>query len=333
MATILAQSAEYFSGETTETGDIKGVREDLSDVIYNISHTETPFMSNIGRAKATSTNHEWQTDALATAASNIQAQGQDYSQGNVSFDAVVATKRIQNYTQISGKTVIIAGTTEAILKAGRKSELAYQVAKKGKELKRDMEFVLTGHTPIGLAVATSGTGANLRGLENWMSSNTSHGTSGTTVTTPTTDVTDGTQRNLTEDLVRGQIQAAWSAGGDPDCMLAGPVNKQNISSQFAGIATLYKDVNTGPATIIGASDIYVHDFGELKIVPSRFSRDRTVSILQKDMWAVAYLRPFKIKKLSDTGDAEKRLMLAEYTLESRNEAASAKVADLTTVLL
>jgi hypothetical protein len=138
---------------------------------------------------------------------------------------------------------------------------------------------------------------------------------------------------LTEDLVRGQIQAIWSAGGDPDCMLVGPVNKQNISSQFAGIATLYRDANSGPATIVGASDMYIHDYGELKVVPSRFSRDRTLSILQKDMWAVAYLRPFKIEKLAKTGDAEKRLLLVEYALEARNEAASGKVADLTTSLI
>ncbi|MBC8552137.1 MAG: DUF5309 domain-containing protein [Candidatus Brocadiales bacterium] len=335
MATLITNSAEYFSGVTTETGDIKGVREDLSDVIYNISPTETPFMSNIGRTKATSTNHEWQTDVLQSAAANAHAQGEDYSQGNITFDAVNATTRIGNYTQISSKTVIVAGTTEAILKAGRKSELAYHVAKKGKELKRDMEFVLTGDTPVGYGIATSGTGATLKSMETWITSNAGHASDGSTpaVSAPTTNVTDGTQRNITEDLVRAQIQATWSAGGDPDCILAGPVNKQNISSQFAGIATLYKDVNTGPATIIGASDVYVHDFGELKIVPSRFNRDRTVSILQKDMWAIAYLRPFKIKKLSDTGDAEKRLMLVEYTLECRNEAASAKVADLNTALL
>jgi hypothetical protein len=218
------------------------------------------------------------------------------------------------------------------LKAGRKSELAYQVAKKGKELKRDVEFNLAA-VSTGELVAVSGTGAKTRGMEKWMSSNVDHNGSGATTTTPTTAVTDGTQRNLTEDLVRGQIQAIWTSGGDPDCILVGPVNKQNISSQFAGIATLYRDANSGPATVVGASDMYIHDFGELKVVPSRFSRDRTLSILQKDMWAVAYLRPFKIEKLAKTGDAEKRMLVVEYALECRNEAASGKVADLTTSLI
>jgi|FLOH01.1.fsa_nt_gi hypothetical protein len=325
---IITNTAEFLNHSTTETGDIVGTREDLSNAIYDISPTETPFISNIGRTKATNVRHEWQTDVLAAAAANAQIQGNDYT----SLDAVVATKRKSNVTQISAKTIIIAGTTEALLKAGRKSELAYQVAKIGKELKRDVEYNLTG-VRTGELVAVSDTGSKTRTLENWMSSNASHGTSGATATTATTTVTDGTQRNLTEDLVRGQIQAIWSAGGDPDCMLVGPVNKQNISSQFAGIATLYRDANSGPATIVGASDMYIHDYGELKVVPSRFSRDRTLSILQKDMWAVAYLRPFKIEKLAKTGDAEKRLLLVEYALEARNEAASGKVADLTTSLI
>jgi hypothetical protein len=325
---IITNTAEFLNHSTTETGDIVGTREDLSNAIYDISPTETPFISNIGRTKATNVRHEWQTDVLAAAASNAQIQGNDYT----SLDAVVATKRKSNVTQISAKTIIIAGTTEALLKAGRKSELAYQVAKIGKELKRDVEYNLTG-VRTGELVAVSDTGSKTRTLENWMSSNASHGTSGATATTATTTVTDGTQRNLTEDLVRAQIQAIWSAGGDPDCMLVGPVNKQNISSQFAGIATLYRDANSGPATIVGASDMYIHDYGELKVVPSRFSRDRTLSILQKDMWAVAYLRPFKIEKLAKTGDAEKRLLLVEYALEARNEAASGKVADLTTSLI
>jgi hypothetical protein len=330
---ILLGTAEYLDGVTTETGDLAGIREDLSDVIYNISPTETPFMSNIGRTKATSVRHEWQIDSLAAVAVNASDQGKNFDTTTTNqIDGVDATVRKSNVTQISDKSVIISGTAEALLKAGRKSELAYQIAKKGKELKRDMEHNLCG-VATGELVAVSGTGAKTRTLENWISTNKSHNGSGATATTPTTAVTDGTTRNITEDLVRAQIQAAWSAGGDPECMLVGPVNKQNISSQFAGIATLYRDANSGPATVVGASDMYISDFGELKVVPSRFSRDRTVSILQKDMWAIAYLRPFKIYELAKTGDAEKRLMNVEYALESRNEAASAKVADLTTTLI
>ena len=304
-----------------------GGREDLTDVIYNISPTETPFMSNIGRTKCTATTHEWQTDSLATAADNQQLEGEDYDSAGI--EVSVVTARATNYTTISAKTLMISGTHESTLKAGRKSEIAYQVAKKGKELKRDIEFTLCQkQAPVA---STGGTTRKTRALESWIDTNVSEtgSTHGSTFV-----ITDGTQRNLTEAMVKSAVQQAWTSGGDPEMMLCGPVNKQNISSQFSGIATMYREQSgTGPGTIIGAADVYVSDFGELKVVPSRFSRDRTISILQKDMWAIAYLRPFRVYDLAKTGDAEKRLLLSEYTLESRNEAASAKVADLLTALL
>ena len=318
------------AGALTNVTSAIGIREDLTDVIYNISPTETPFMSNIGRTKCTTTTHEWQTDSLAShSTSNAQLEGEDYD--SAGLQASVVTTRLSNYTQISAKTLIISGTHESTLKAGRKSEVAYQVAKKGKELKRDIESCIAQKSR---ALAATGTTAQTtRGLEHWIQTNKSAGTS-YSFTNGTTVITDGTQRDLTEAMAKAAIQAAWTSGGDPEMMLCGAVNKQNISSQFSGIATMYREQSgVGPGTIIGAADIYVSDFGELKVVPSRFSRDRTISIIQKDMWAIAYLRPFKVWDLAKTGDSEKRLLLTEYTLESRNEAASAKVADLNTSLL
>jgi hypothetical protein len=326
----MATKASTFGvGPATNVTAAIGNREDLTDVIYNIAPTETPFMSNIGRTKCTSTFHEWQTDSLATAALNQQLEGDDYDSGTL--DTVDVTTRVTNYTTISAKTLIISGSHESTLKAGRKSEIAYQVAKKGKELKRDIEFTLSQkQAPVA---STGGTTRKTRALESWIGSNASRGVSGSDHGS-TFVVTDGTQRDLTEAMVKSAVQSAWTAGGDPEMMLCGAVNKQNISSQFSGIATMYREQSgVGPGAIIGAADIYVSDFGELKVVPSRFSRDRTISIIQKDMWAIAYLRPFRVYDLAKTGDAEKRLLLSEYTLEGRNEAASAKVADLNTSLL
>ena len=313
---------------TNVTGAI-GIKEDLTEVIYNISPTETPFMSNIGRTKATTTTHEWQTDSLASAANNSQLEGEDYDSAGI--DASTATTRLSNSTQISAKTLIISGTHESTLKAGRKSEIAYQVAKKGKELKRDIETALCQNN--NQIVGTGTTASQTRGLEHWIQTNGSQGTS-YSYSSATAALTDGTQRDLTEAMFKEAVQEAWTSGGDPECAITGAVNKQNVSSQFSGIATMYREQSgVGPGTIIGAADVYVSDFGELKVVPSRFSRDRTISIIQKDMWAVAYLRPFKVWELAKTGDSEKRLLLTEYTLESRNEASSAKVADLNTSLL
>jgi len=324
---MAVKASTFGVGAATNITAALGVREDLTDVIYNISPTETPFMSNIGRTKCTATTHEWQTDSLATAAVNQQLEGEDYD--SAGLEASVVTVRPTNLTTISAKTLIISGTLESVLKAGRKSEIAYQVAKKGKEIKRDIEVTLSRQqAPVAQTGTTS---RKSRALESWIDTNTSE-TGSTHASTYV--ITDGTQRDLTEALAKAAIQAAWTSGGDPEFMLTGPVNKQNVSSQFSGIATMYREQSgVGPGTIIGAADIYVSDFGELKVVPSRFSRDRTISIIQKDMWAIAYLRPFKVWELAKTGDSEKRLLLAEYTLESRNEAASAKVADLNTSLL
>jgi hypothetical protein len=130
-----------------------GIREDLEDVIYSISPTETPFMTNIAKGTADQVKHEWQKDSLAAAALNSQVEGDDVG----TFDSRAATTRVQNYCQISRKTVVVSGTNSAVNSAGRNDELAYQLAKMGKELKRDMEKVLTNNQ-----AASAGTGFNCK---------------------------------------------------------------------------------------------------------------------------------------------------------------------------
>ncbi len=309
---------------TYDTYDLVGGREDLSNIIYNISPTDVPFMSNIGRGKAASILHEWQTDSLAAAASNAVIEGDDST-----AEAQVATARVSNRTQISKKVVLVTGTANATNKAGRgKSELSYLLAKAGKELKRDMEVDLTSKNA---AVTGSASAARkLRGFESWCSTNASYGTSGAT-NSSTGAVTDGTQRVFTETLLKTVLQSCFTNGGDVDCLMVGPFNKTKASG-FGGIATLYRDTagSKGQASIMGAADLYVSDWGEIKIVPNRFQRDRTALVIEKDKWAVSYLRPFRQEKLAKSGDNEKVHMLVEYTLEARQEAASGKVADLTT---
>jgi len=308
---------------TYDSYDLVGGREDLSNVIYNISPTDVPFMSNIGRGKATSILHEWQTDALAAAASNAVIEGDDST-----AEAQVATTRVSNRTQISKKVVLVTGTANATNKAGRgKSELSYLLAKAGKELKRDMEVDLTSkNAPV---TGTASAARKLRGYESWAQTNASRGSGGSDHAS-TFVVTDGTQRVFTEALMKTAMQSCFTNGGDPDCVMVGPFNKTKVSA-FSGIATQYRDnQNVGPAKIIASADVYVSDWGEVKIVPNRFQRDRTALIIEKDKWAVSYLRPFRQEKLAKTGDADKVHMLVEYTLEARQEASSGKVADLTT---
>jgi len=310
-----------------DTYEAKGLREDLTDVIYDISPTETPFMSNIARVKATAKLHEWQTDVLAAAAANAQLEGD-----LISAAATVATNRLKSPTQIAYKSFAVTGTTEAVDKAGRASEVSYQTAKMGKELKRDMEKDLTGPTGTDLGSATSA--RTFAGAESWISSNgTELGTAGTSVgyvtsTGLTSAVVDSTATtSIVESRLKQAIQQCWTAGGDPNVIMVGPVSKQSISG-FSGIATIFKNAPEGQATIVGAADLYVSDFGQHSIVPNRFSRDRTVLVLDMSMWAVAFLRPMHTFELAKRGDADEMVILTEYTIESRNEAASGKVANV-----
>lgn len=305
---------------TFDTFETVGNREDLTNIIYDISPTETPFMNTVGRTEVSNTLHEWQTDALAAASTaNRRIQGD-----NKSGAALTATTRAQNRTQISDKTVVVSNTARAMNPAGRTEELSYQVVKGGQEVKRDMEKIITGNQAI--VTGNSTLAAALRSVEAWYTSNTSRGTSGSNGST-TAAATDGDQRAITENLLKTVLQQIFTNGGEPDMIMAGPINKQKISA-FAGNNT--RMIDGEDKRLVTAIDIYVSDFGTLKVVPNRFQRERTVHILQTDMWATGFLRPFAQTELAKTGDSEQRLVNAEYTLEARNQAASGVIADLST---
>lgn len=316
---------------TFSSYDAVGNREDLEDVIYNISPMDTPFLSRADKVKATAVFHEWQTDSLKAAAANKQLEGDDAT-GNT----LTATTRYGNYCQISRKVVVVSGTQRAVNPAGRKDELSYQVAKAGKELKRDMEFALTQNQAS--ENGAEATPRSLGSVESWLFSATGNVVDGTGGTTPgyssgVSAPTDATSTNLltfTESRLKSVISSIWDDGGDPGVVMVGKFNKQTASG-FDGIATLYRDANGNKqASIVGAADLYISDFGEHKIIANRFSRDRTALVLDMDYWAVASLRPISLIDLAKTGDSEKREMLVEFTLVARNPNASGKVADLRT---
>ena len=309
---------------TFQTYTAIGNREDLSDIIYNISPTDTPFMSSIGKEKAAGTLHEWQTDALATAAANAQVEGDE-----ITFNAVTPTVRINNQTQISRKSVIVSGTQDTVNSAGRNNELAYQISKSSKELKRDMEVVLTANQ--SRAAGGAAAARTTAGLPSWIQANTSVGTNGANgavggVDTPGTLRTDGTQRAFTEAQLKDVVKQCWDSGGDPSMIMLGSFNKQKLSG-FTGGST--KMTQADDKKLVAAIDIYESDFGSMTVVPNRFSRNRDVFVIQPDMWAIAFLRDFQLMDLAKTGDAQKKAMLAEYTLVSKNETASGAVFDLT----
>jgi hypothetical protein len=300
-----------------------GQREDLSDMIYNIAPTATPVMQAIGRTKGTAVLHEWQTDSLASASgSNAVLEGDD-----ATTDAAVATVRLSNRMQISDKVARTTGTLEAVSKAGRSDELDYQVIKRTKELKRDMETIITANSIKVTGNAT--TARALAGMGSWVSTNTSVGATGTDPSPiDGTDArNDGTQRVFTEAMLKDVLAQCWNEGGDPSHIFVGAFNKQKFSG-FTGRGTVMEEADE--KTIHAAVDVYVSDFGKLKVFPSRFSRTRDCWVLDPSMWAIAYLRPLQSVQLAKTGDSDRKQILVEYTLEARNEKSSGLVADLTT---
>lgn len=306
-------------------GGAVGIREDLTDVIWNISPTETPFATGISRTKAESTYHEWQTDALASAAANAQLEGDDIS----AFDAVNPTVRLGNYCQISRKTVVIADTEEAVRKAGRKSELAYQIAKKGKELKRDIEFQLVGLNQAKANAAALTNARLLASVLSWIKTNTSFNATGganPSAADGTGTRTDGTQRAFSEALLKTVLASIFANSGDEPEMILLPASQTQNFSAFTGNSTRFKEAED--AKLMAAIKVYEYDFGAVRVVPDRFMRTRDALIINTDLWALAWLRPIKLVDLAKTGDAEKRMILGEYTLECRNEAGSGGVFDL-----
>jgi hypothetical protein len=302
-----------------------GQREDLADVIYDISPKDTPIMSSIGKNKATAVYHEWQTDVLdAATTANAQVEGDD-----ASAKVVTPTVRLGNYTQIVAKTIQVSGTLEAVDKAGRKSEKAYQLAKASAELKRDIETIITANQ--ARSAGTSSTARTMGSLLSWIKTNTNKG-SGTTagvdpVTIGVSTRVDGTTRAFTETILKDVVQKVFTSGGTPSLLVVGPALKQ-VTSTFAGIAGQRFQAPNGPTTIIGAADVYLSDFGQLSIVPDRFMRNSDALVLDPEYAALAYLRPFQTNELAKTGDSEKTQIIAELTLEVRNEAAHGGAFDL-----
>jgi hypothetical protein len=304
-----------------------GQREDLADTIYQISPSDTPFISSVGRGKATNSYHEWQTDSLTAAASNAAVEG-----AAASSITVTPTTRLGNRTQISQKTVAVSGTLEATTKAGRKSEMAYQMAKEAKSLKKDMEFALLSNQVS--AAGNSSTARALGGLQTWIGANGDFGTSGVTGASGTTARTQGTDRTFTETILKTVVKETYEAGGDPSVLMVNPGHKQTVSG-FAGIAAQrYMAPADQQTTIIGAADVYLGDFGQLSVVPNRImvagnACSDVAFVLSPDMAKVAYLRDFQKNEIARVGDAETQQLVVEYTLEVSAPSAHGLCADLT----
>jgi len=302
-----------------DTYSAQADREALSNVIYNISPQQTPFMSSIGKNNVKNVVFDWQTESLPTASGAGQLEGFELSRS-----AATATTRVSNVCQISSRDATVSGSQESSDPAGKRSEMAHQLSIMSKALKRDMEVALCqkGAKTTGNASTARVTG----GFESWITSNVSRGTNGAGNGGGAAP-TDGTQRALTETLLKSVLQSCFSNGGEPSMAICGPVNKQVISG-FTGRsqARQFVDANTVEASV----SIYSSDFGDLKIVPSNLSRERSLLLVDPEYAKVSYLRDFNVQDIAKIGDADTKMIVAEYGLEMSNEAAHGVVADLTT---
>jgi hypothetical protein len=311
---------------TFDSYDAVGIREDLSDVIYDVSPDETPFYTACAKVSASNTYHEWQTDALRASAANAHIEGDD-----TVASARSATSRLGNYTQIFKDAVSIAGTDSGLNKAGRAREMAYQVMKVAKEQKLDIEKALFDNN--ARVAGNSTTARELAGAPAWMITNVDF-QSGNSGANPTGDGTDartddGTPTAFSQTKFDTVMQSIWENGGKPDTVYLSAF-QMNKALAFTGNNNQRSTVQAGDERVVKSMAVYVTPWGTVEWKPTRENRSRDVFIMQDDMWAVATLRPTKNEALSKTGDNEKRQVVTELTLVCRNEAASGIIADNTT---
>jgi len=319
---------------TRQTYGAIGIREDLSNIIYNISPMDTPFLNSAGRGSCDNTTFEWQTDELANTAANRQVEGWDYAS-----TAATEPRRLSNYSQISATQVQSSGTAEAVDFAGRKSTQAYQLAKRAKEMKRDMETMLLDNTVkavgaaavaratasvgawmgtpvVGTSTVMDGSLATPLGLANLGVG--SVGPDGTTAPSAAA----GAALAITLAGINATISRIWDLGGTPDTIICDAPTKQTISSAAVGGSVVADPIgnNSGSKAItaVNAVDVLVTDFGTFKIIPDRFGVASQAYFLDFDLWSIDYLRPFRTETLAKSGDSVKQLLIAEYGLRAKN---------------
>ncbi len=311
---------------TFDSYDAVGIREDLSDIITNVSPEETPFHTKCRKTTARNTLVEWQTDALRSSAANAHIEGDE-----TTANAMTATSRLNNRTQIFKNAVTVPDTDEGLDKAGRQREMAYQVLKIAKEQKLDIEKALFDNN--AKVTGSASAARELAGAPAWLITNVDF-QSGNSGANPTGDGTDartddGTPTAFSQTKFDTVMQSIWENGGNPDTVYLSAF-QMNKALAFTGNNNQRSNVQGGDETVVKSLAVYVTPWGTIEFMPSRENRSRDVFIMQDDMWEVAVLRPTKNVELAKTGDSSKRQVVTELTLCAKNEKANGIIADNTT---
>ncbi len=310
---------------TLQTYQSSNNAEDVTSIIMNISPVDTPFFTMAKKATAEASYTEWPIESLAAAdGTNAVVEGDD-----AVIDASTTPTRVGNYTQLMDKTISVTTTQNAIKKYGPKNELARQKAKKGKELKRDIETVSLRNQ--ARVVGAASTAQLMRSMPSWLTTNVSRGAGGANGSA-TTAATDGTQRNFTEALFKTvAVSCITNANDLPSMAMAGPANRANMSSQLTGNTTKFYDVKDGQLN--ASITVYRTDYGPIKLVMNRFQRERDIFLVNPDYVEFRTLEPMQYQDLAVTGLSQKGQMWTNLTVAVLNEAAHGVIADLNTAII
>jgi hypothetical protein len=309
--------------------DLSGgaLKEDLMDMIFDVSPQDTYFISNVSRGKAQSVTHEWLIDQLAAPGANKFAEGEPFS-----AQARTLPSRLKNSTMITRRDFAVTGTAQKVSNAGMDTLMAYHTARAAKENKRDMEFHNLNNNPHSAGTSTSPRVS--AGVPNWIYEGQHFKDSAQTAQTTTAPVSGfatatggswtASATQYVEADLNNMLKLAWSTGGEVDVVIGDAVGF-GVASLFSGVAQRFRDVGSkAPAQMIGYADIYVSPYGTVKLILSRYCMANTWFGLELDKWSLDFLRPFAVLDSGRDGDQERRSLLAEWTLVCKNPLANCK---------
>lgn len=302
--------------------------EDLVDEIYMLDDSETPVMNMMERVDAIATLHEWPEDSLPASSDQESSPNAVIEGDDVTADATTAETRLNNRTQLMDRAPRTTSTQEAVGKAGKKSQLAREMMKLTKALKKDIERAMLANNAA--VAGNSTTAREMAGIPTYFSS-TGNINSASDTTEPTGDGTDawtfGTARAFQESQLKDGVKQAWDDGGNPDVLIVGSFNRQRAST-FNGFNNVTQPAENKRTT--ATVKIYEHDFGELMMIADRQARTSLAYGFDMDYLGMAVLQDFHTFDLQKSGHSDAKVIAWEGTVEVRNRDAHFLITELTT---
>ncbi len=292
---------------TYSTYESIGIKEDISDIISNLSPTKTPFQSMIGRDKCKNRTFSWLEDSLRAVQVNANAEGFTAADATLT-PAVLRT----NTTQILEKTIKVSATEDAVDQYGRAKETAYQLAIAGEEIKRDLEHAMVGLNQAMVA-GSAGVARKFASADSQIAA---------------ANIVAGGTAALTEAMLLSAGQKAYTAGADPSVFMIKPADSLIVAA-FTGASGRARSFNDGTKTVTNAVNLYVSPFGEYKVVLNRFIKTTNALLIDPEMWQLVTLRPWTKQPLAKVGDAETTMIVGEFSLKHKNQLGSALINALT----